>query len=148
VRDDFPIDYEGILEINFLQKYHAKCDLGRKQLLIGTIKFRLHPYTKFKLHPRSETIIPAVTDLNHVGIISAEESMPGIFIGNCLVEPKENTCLISIMNTTDELVEITSPCVTLEEINESSAVKTHKLNSVTNKVANLQMRKERVQNQL
>jgi len=28
VKDDFPIEYEGILGIDFLQKQKAKCDLG------------------------------------------------------------------------------------------------------------------------
>jgi len=32
--------------------------------------------------------------------------MPGIFIGNCLVKPEKATCLISIINITDEQVVI------------------------------------------
>jgi len=32
VKDDFLIEYEEILEIDFLQKQKAKCDLGKKQL--------------------------------------------------------------------------------------------------------------------
>jgi len=37
VKDDFPIEYERILGIDFLRKQKAKCDLGKKQLRIGDI---------------------------------------------------------------------------------------------------------------
>lgn len=35
VKDDFPIDYEGILGIDFLKQQRAKCDHGKKQVRIG-----------------------------------------------------------------------------------------------------------------
>lgn len=46
VKDDFPIDYEGILGIDFLKKQQAKCDHGRAQLRIGKVTHKLHPYKK------------------------------------------------------------------------------------------------------
>mgnify|MGYP002716971367 CR=1 FL=1 len=71
VKDDFPIDYEGILGIDFLKKHRAKCDRGRKQLRIGNAIPKLRPYQKFKLAPRSETVIQAITDRNRIGIVQA-----------------------------------------------------------------------------
>lgn len=56
VKDDFPIDYKGILGIDFLKKQHAKCDHGRQQLHIGKITFKLYPYKKVTLKLCSETI--------------------------------------------------------------------------------------------
>jgi len=44
--------------------------------------------------------------------------MPGVFIGNCLVEPEEGTCPISVINTTEEQVAIPTPLVNIEEIPE------------------------------
>jgi len=38
VKDDFPINHEGILGIDFLQKQQATCDLGKKRLHIDDIK--------------------------------------------------------------------------------------------------------------
>lgn len=64
VRDDFPIDYEGILGIDFLKKQKVKCDHGKSKLRIGEVDFKLRPYEKIILKPRSETIIRATTDLN------------------------------------------------------------------------------------
>jgi len=118
VKDDFPIDYEGILGIDFLQKQQAMCDLGKKRLRIGDETLKLQPYSKLILKPRSETIIQAITSSKRVGIVKAEETMPGVFIGNCLVKPEKGTCPISIINITDEQVVIPTPLVTIEELPE------------------------------
>ncbi|KAL6258277.1 hypothetical protein P5V15_008350 [Pogonomyrmex californicus] len=99
VRDDFPINYEGILGLDFLNKQQAKCDHGKKQVRIGNTTFKLYPYKKTMLMPRSETIIQAVTDRNNIGIVNAVETKHGVFIGNCLVIPEENVCPISVINT-------------------------------------------------
>jgi len=109
VKDDFPIEYEGVLGINFLQKQEAKCDLGKKQLRIGNKIFELRPYTTVVLKPRSETVVRAITNTQCVGVINSEEIIPGVFIGNCLVKPEEGTCPISVINTTEEQVVIPTP---------------------------------------
>jgi len=75
VKDDFPIDYEGILEIHFLQKQRAMCD--KKLLRISDETLKLQSYTKSILKPRSETIIQAITSSKRVKIMKAEETMPG-----------------------------------------------------------------------
>jgi len=93
VKDDFPIDYEGILGIDFLTKQRAKC--GKVRVRIGEVSFKLHPFKRVTLTPRSETIVQAVTNRNKIGIVSSEKTKPGIFIGSYLVEPEEYTCLIS-----------------------------------------------------
>jgi len=67
---------------------------------------------------QSVTIVQAIIDKNSLGIIISEETKSGIFIGNCLVESKEYACPVSIINTTEELVEITTQLVTLSEIGE------------------------------
>jgi len=119
VKDDFPIEYEGILGIDFLQKQKAKCDLGKRQLRIGDEIFKLRPYTTVILKPRSETVVRAITNTQYVEVINSEEIMPGVFIGNCLVKPEEGTCPISVINTTEEQVAISTPLVSIEEIPET-----------------------------
>jgi len=42
MKDDFPIDYERILGIDFLTKQRAKCDHGKRQVRIGDIIFKHH----------------------------------------------------------------------------------------------------------
>lgn len=46
VKDDFPIDYEGLLGIDFSTKQQAKCDHGKKLMRINNVTFKLHPYKK------------------------------------------------------------------------------------------------------
>jgi len=70
------------------------------------------------LTPRSETIVQAVTNRNKIGIVSSQETKPGVFISCCLVEPEEYTCPINVINTTEESVEITTPLVTVDELRE------------------------------
>jgi len=60
MKDDFPIDYEGILGIDFLQK-QAMCDLCKKRLRISNETLKLQSYIKSFLKPQSETIIQAIT---------------------------------------------------------------------------------------
>jgi len=64
VKDDFPIDYEGILGTDFLTKQQAKCDHGRKKLRIGDVTLKLYPHQKMLLAARSETIVQAIIDRN------------------------------------------------------------------------------------
>jgi len=52
--------------------------------------------------------------------VNSEETKSGVFIGSCLVEPEEYTCPITISNTTEESVEITTPLVTVDEIRVSN----------------------------
>jgi len=119
VKDDFPIDYEGILEIDFLTKQRAKCDHGKGRVRIGDVSFKLHPFKKLILTPRSETIVQAVTNRNRIRIVSSEETKPGVFIGSCLIEPEKYTCPISVINITEESVKITTPLVTVDELQTS-----------------------------
>jgi len=46
VKDDFPIDYEGILRIDFLTKQQAECDHGKRKLRIDDMTLKLHPHQK------------------------------------------------------------------------------------------------------
>jgi len=65
VKDDFPIDYEGIFGIDFLTKQQVKCDHGKKKLRIGDVTLKLHLHKKMLLAARSETIVQVIpTDKN------------------------------------------------------------------------------------
>jgi len=122
VKDDFPTDYEGILGIDFLIKQRAKYDHGKRQVRISNVTFKLHPFKKVTLTPRSETIVQTVTNRNRIGIVSSEETKPGVLISNCLVEPEEYTCPISIINSTEEFVEITTPLVDEIRVSDRASI--------------------------
>lgn len=127
VKDNFPMEYEGILGIDFLRKQGVKCNFKKRELTIGDAVLNLQPYEKIRLPPRSETIVRAATNRNSTGIVRAEETSPGVYIGRCLVEPENYVCPISVINTTDETIEIRTPLVTIDDINIEP---THKVNTI------------------
>lgn len=45
--------------------------------------------------------------------------------GKCMVKPRDFTCVASIINTTENEVEITTPHVTLDAVEEDDAVEVH-----------------------
>ncbi|KAL6264177.1 hypothetical protein P5V15_004258 [Pogonomyrmex californicus] len=102
------------------------------------------------LTPRSETIIQAVTDRNSIGIVNAVETKPGVFIGNCLVIPEENVCPISVINTTGESVEMTTPLVTVDEIKTKDAAHMYTMEVSSNETSDesIQVRKEKLHRQM
>ncbi|KAL6420402.1 hypothetical protein ACFW04_014529 [Cataglyphis niger] len=115
IRDDIPIEYEGILGIDFLCQHSVTCDY-KNQLKIGNAMLNLHPFNKIILKPRSETIIKVRTDQNQIRIVRAEEKSPGIYIGNCIVNAADYTCPVSVINTTNKEIEMQTPLIALEEI--------------------------------
>ncbi|KAM0728861.1 Retrovirus-related Pol polyprotein from transposon 412 [Formica fusca] len=122
VKDDFPIEYDGILGVDFLKKQGASCNYSKKQLRIARNNLKLYPYQRTTLQPRSETIIQVATNKNMIGIIQAEEAAPGVFIGSCLVDPQNYLCPASVINTTDNIIEMLMPQVTIEEIAQENTV--------------------------
>ncbi|KAL6421449.1 hypothetical protein ACFW04_013904 [Cataglyphis niger] len=99
--NDIPIEYEGILGIDFLRQHSVTCDYKYNRLKIGNAMLNLHPFNKIILKPRSKTIIKARTDQNRIGIVRTEEKAPGVYIGNCIINAADYTCPVSIINTTD-----------------------------------------------
>jgi len=69
---------------------------------------------------KNEMIRLNISNRNRIGIGSSEETKPGVFIGSCLVEPEEYTCPVSVINTTKESVEITTPLVTVDKLRVSN----------------------------
>jgi len=46
MKDNFPIDYEKILGIDFLQKQQVMCDFGKKRLCINDETLKFQSYAK------------------------------------------------------------------------------------------------------
>jgi len=133
IKDDTPIEHDGILGIDFLRKHPVKCDFKRAELKIRNTVMKLHPFSKVIIKPRSETIIRAATNQNREGIVRANEPTPGVYIGNCLVKPKKYTCPVSVINTTDKEVEIQTPLVTLEKVERDTVAEMHAVQAIKNR---------------
>lgn len=104
LKNDFPIDYEEIIRVDFLQKYKVTCDYDQEQLQRIQYILKLLVYRALILKPWSETIIQVTTDSNKIDVIRTEETLPEVFIGYCLVKPKEFSCPISVINTTEKYI--------------------------------------------
>jgi len=91
--------------------------------------------------------VRAITDKNFLGIIKSEETKPGIFIGNCLVKPEEYACPVSIINITEEPIEIITPLVTLSEIQVRNRMSVFTLQTSDN-AESIQARRECLNKQL
>jgi len=100
------------------------------------------------LAARSETIVQAITDKNSLGIVKSEEAKPGILIGTCLVKPEEYACPVSIINTTEEPVEITTPLVTLSDIRVSDRASSQTVLTLqaSDNAESIQVRREHLNN--
>lgn len=61
----------------------------------------------------------AIATQNKIGIVQSEETIPRVFIGNCLVDLEDYICTISVMNTNKESVEIVTPYVSVKELQAS-----------------------------
>ncbi|KAL6417838.1 hypothetical protein ACFW04_012495 [Cataglyphis niger] len=130
--DDIPIEYEGILGIDFLCQHSVICDYKYNQLKIGNAVLNFHPFNKIILKPRNETIIKARTDQNRIGIVRAEEKAPGIYIGNCIVNAADYICPVSVINTTDKEVEMQTSLIALEEIESDTTSEMYTIHTRNN----------------
>lgn len=73
-------------------------------------------------------IVKATTDSNIIGVVQAEEIKSEVIVGNCFVKQKDRTCLISIINNTEDAVEIAALHVNLEEISAETENDATKIN--------------------
>ena len=114
VKDDFPLEADGILGQDFMAK-HEVCIRANLGIEIYGIQF---PYSgrNVVLKPRSETILLARTTDKGEGIVERQSIKPGVFIGNSLTVGQNGKCAISVMNTTADEVLINMPTVTLQTL--------------------------------
>jgi len=82
IKDDTPLEYDGIIGADFIRKNSVTCDYGTKRIRIGDTSFKLNPYKRVKLKSRSETIVQVIANVNIIGVTRSEETAPGIFIGS------------------------------------------------------------------
>jgi len=52
IKDDAPLEYEGIIGADFIRKNNVTCDYGSKRVKIGETNFKLYPYKRITLKPR------------------------------------------------------------------------------------------------
>jgi len=77
---------------------------------------------KLTLPARTELIVQVLVDAGprvHEGIVERAELMPGVYMTESLVMVAKGCVITSIINTTEENVELFDPVVKLEELGDS-----------------------------
>lgn len=93
-------------------------------------EFKLCPYKRITLKPRSKTIVQIVTDINTISITHKKN---GIYMGKCMVKPRDFTYFTSIINTTEKEVKIMTPHVTLDAVEENNTAEVHAVREKNNR---------------
>jgi hypothetical protein len=112
VAKEIPIDADGILGTNFIDKYKSIID---NENFTFTLKFNgnrisLPMFTKRKfeivLPARSETFQQCFTHVNHESVMFGNEVSKGVFVAGALVQPKEGKIWVQFLNTRETDVKI------------------------------------------
>ncbi|XP_076386071.1 uncharacterized protein LOC143264142 [Megachile rotundata] len=113
IKDDFPIQTDGILGYDFVTNFKAIIRPGQHVEILGVIWLLLYD-EEFNLPPRTETIIQVRANDNGEGIVEKKMLQAGVYIGNCLTEAKNGKCLIPVINMTEQTVQVRLPPVDLD----------------------------------
>ena len=120
VPESFQVIQEGILGLEFLKSQSATISFSNSkggELVLGDDIIPLESHTTIYLPPRTKQLITLPirkTDLK-TGYIKLIQAGPGVYLGNALVTPKNNTVKIFAINATPEQINLTLPPIELED---------------------------------
>ncbi|KAK2577812.1 hypothetical protein KPH14_012695 [Odynerus spinipes] len=114
VRDDFPIEADGLLGIDFIET-HDVAVTPRKHLSLYGEVIPLETMDTNVIAPRTEKIVVVRTPSKGEGLVEKREIEPGVYIADCLTKAEGGECVISIMNTTENEVELTGISVEVKD---------------------------------
>ena len=115
VADDFPVPAHGILGHDFLSAYHAIINLRCAKLSLSVngkeICLPITNYSNvlnktFIIPARCEYVVSVPVNFNDSKICLQKEILPGLYVGNCIVEPKNGFCKISLINSSETPLEL------------------------------------------
>ena len=116
VSDNFPIPYNGILGKDFLTYWQCKIDFEQRTLEIpiensSILLDLISSSNKVCIPPRSEqisTIRCNNIENNAEYLCLSKEIVPGVFVGNTIVESNNQSITLNLINTTEDPIEIVS----------------------------------------
>lgn len=127
VRDDFPIPTEGILGQDFLSAYKAIINQRNSKFsfVVKGVEVCL-PITELQNSIDSEITIPArceymakvPVNFKETKLCLRREISPGLFIGNCIVQPQQGACIVNIVNSTENSLELKTSDIQFESLDD------------------------------
>ena len=118
VPDDFPIEADGILGVEFLREQGATLSFKDRSLSFGhpreTTPFLSHD--TFYLPARTKTLVQVTIQnpTRSTGYIPRINAGPGLLMGECLVANKNGKTHLFAINSTAEDINVIIPPLTLE----------------------------------
>ena len=120
VSDDFPIETDGILGVEFLREQGATLSFKDSSLFFGhpreTISFISHDTFHLPARTYMETLVQIAikNPTRGTGYIPRINAGPGLFIGESLVTNKNGKVHLFAINSTAEDINVIIPPLTLE----------------------------------
>lgn len=119
VPNEFPIEHDGILGVEFLKDQGAVLSFSDEQIALGRdtrewVSFINHDTVQVPARTRKFCNIKVKNLGKTGGYVPGFQAGPGIYAGECLTINKDGFARILIINTTTEDVNLTIPPVTLE----------------------------------
>ncbi|KAK2578326.1 hypothetical protein KPH14_012627 [Odynerus spinipes] len=114
VRDDFPIEADGLLGIDFIEAHNVAVTPRKHLSLYGEV-IPLETMDTDVIALRTEKIVVVRMPSEGEGLVEKREIEPGVYIVDCLTKAEVGECVISIMNTTENEVELTGISVEVKD---------------------------------
>uniref|UniRef100_A0ABD2X6W4 Peptidase A2 domain-containing protein n=1 Tax=Trichogramma kaykai TaxID=54128 RepID=A0ABD2X6W4_9HYME len=127
VQDDFPIEYDGILGMEFLRTQRAVLSFAANRIFIGNQSFRELPLIEYKtydLRARTKTLVDLDCDFREGNSYMPRiKAGPSIFAGECLVKTQNHRAPLFITNSTSYDINLTLPPIKRYDFETSARVR-------------------------
>lgn len=120
VPNEFPVENDGIIGVNFLESEQAQLIFRRNgsgEMRIDSSSFPFLRNTTISLPPRSRKIIEIPVNTSNLaeGILPRIDVGPDVYLGEALVKPVGGYVRVCAINSSSEAVTATFPIPDLEE---------------------------------
>lgn len=118
VQESFPIEQDGILGLDFIKNSGAIIDVNNNTFTINDIVLHFEKRAVFKyiIPARTEQLLKIRVNTNKESICHSKTLRDNLYLANCLVKPVNNECIISIINSSTEPIEIDNIIPDLEPL--------------------------------
>lgn len=118
VHESFPIIQDGILGLDFIKNSGAIIDVSNNTFTINDVilNFEKRIVSKYLIPARTEKLLKIRVNTNKESICHSKILKNNLFLANCLVKPVNNECVVSIINSSTEPIEIDDIILDLEPL--------------------------------
>ncbi|XP_023319373.1 uncharacterized protein LOC111694666 [Trichogramma pretiosum] len=125
-RDNFPIEYDGILGMEFLRTQKAILSFADNCITIGGQSFRELPIVQHKTHllrARTRTLVNVGCEFREgSSYVPHNKAGLGIFAGECIVKAHDHRAPLFIVNATSYDINLTLPPIKKHEFETSARI--------------------------